>query len=93
MDVDKATVMACGSGELLQLGIDVDTVESPRPRPVSNLSDCRVRWVSNSKFTQYCLWFNNTTRLLQEEDPMLLLLLTLRARERFIHGDVTISLH
>lgn len=48
LDAEKATVMACGSGELLQLGIDIDTMISQRPRPVMHLSDTRIQWVCPS---------------------------------------------
>lgn len=42
LDQKHATVMVCGSGEMLQLGIDTETMEARRPQPIPKLQDVHV---------------------------------------------------
>lgn len=42
IDAKKATIMVCGSGEMLQLGIDTDTMECRRPQDVSSLQNVHI---------------------------------------------------
>ncbi|XP_049850064.1 regulator of chromosome condensation-like [Schistocerca gregaria] len=43
LDIRNASVLACGSGDMYQLGLGPDVMEAKRPRPIPELSNTHIR--------------------------------------------------